>query len=119
MIGTNDIDQVQRWLRKFLLPSVSARTCLSLALLTTALWMLLSAGMIASDTVPAGIVQPSLASLGDVAVGACCYYSLDLWKGARASMDSRIPDHRLLTNFRTALLSLLRCSQTFPDKSEM
>lgn len=81
--------------------------------------MPLPPGMIVSDTVPAGLVQLSLAHFGDVAVGACGYYSLGFWKGASASMDSRIPDHRLLTNLRTALLPTPLCSQTFPDKPKM
>lgn len=81
--------------------------------------MPLSPGMIAGDTGPAGIVQLSPASFGDVAVGACCCYSLGFWKGASASRDSRIPDRRLLTNLRTALLPPPRCSQTFPDKLKM
>lgn len=80
--------------------------------------MPLSPGMNASDTVPAGTVQPSLASFGDVAVGAC-YYSLGFWKGDSISMDSRIPDHRLLTNFRKALLPSTPGSQTFLHKPKM
>lgn len=71
------------------------------------------------DTVLAGSVQLSLASLGEVAAGACCCYSLGFWKGASTSMDSGIPDHRPLTNFRTALLPLPLCHQTFLHEPEM
>ena len=51
-----------------------------------------------------------------MAVGTCCYYSLDFWKGASVSMDWRIPDHGLLTNLRTALLRPLLSHQTFLDR---
>lgn len=61
----------------------------------------------------AGIVQPSLASFGDVAVGAC-YCSLGFWKGDSVSMENSSIDCRLLTNSYPN-----PCSQTFPGKPKM
>lgn len=71
------------------------------------------------DTVLAGIVQLSLARVSEVAVATCCYYSPGFWKGASASLNSRIPDHRRLTTLEVSSCHPPLSCQTFLDKPRM